>query len=271
MAELRQFEFFVLRYVPDAVKDESLNIGILMIEEGANGAGFADVRFTQDWRRVQCIDPQADVEWLQAVEGDIRGQLAQSSDRTVLMNKLQDSLSNVIQLSSAKGCIAADPVREMGSLCSMYLEASHLPSPKRELSGRQFIVAGMRDEFQRASVLPFMTEHFSVAPYTKDGDPMKYDFAYPVANEIKFLHAVTLRAGVDQAVVLAARFPEINDGIRKKTQAGAKLTAVVEDGLDLARPEVGFALAMMQEKGVRVARLGEMRQVAEEIRMELKV
>ena len=146
MAELRQFEFFVLRYVPDAVKDESLNIGILMIEEGANGAGFADVRFTQDWRRVQCIDPQADVEWLQAVEGDIRGQLAQSSDRTVLMNKLQDSLSNVIQLSSAKGCIAADPVREMGSLCSMYLEASHLPSPKRELSGRQFIVAGMRDE-----------------------------------------------------------------------------------------------------------------------------
>jgi DUF3037 family protein len=271
MAELRQFEFFVLRYVPDAVKDESLNIGILMIEEGANGAGFADIRFTQDWRRVQCVDPQVDVEWLQAVERDIRGQLAQSSDRTVLVNKLQDSLSNVVQLSSAKGCIAADPAREMSSLCSMYLESPHLPLAKRELSGRQLIVAGMRDEFERMSVLPFMTEHFSVAPYTKDGDPMKYDFGYPVAQEIKFLHAVTLRAGVDQAVVLAARFAEISEGIRKKTQAKAKLTAVVEDGLDMGRAEVGFALAMMQEKGLRVARLGEMRRIAEEIRVELGV
>ena len=42
MAEL---EFFLLRYVPDAVKDEFVNIGIVMIESSANGAGFADVAF----------------------------------------------------------------------------------------------------------------------------------------------------------------------------------------------------------------------------------
>ncbi len=55
MADLRQLEFFLLRYVPDAVKDEFVNIGLVMIEAGANGDGFADVRFTRDWRRVRCL------------------------------------------------------------------------------------------------------------------------------------------------------------------------------------------------------------------------
>ena len=35
MAEKRQLEFFLLRYVPDAVKDEFVNIGLVMVEAGA--------------------------------------------------------------------------------------------------------------------------------------------------------------------------------------------------------------------------------------------
>jgi hypothetical protein len=75
MAELKPFEFFLLRYVPDAVKNEFVNIGVVMMEQEANGHGFADVYFTRDWRRVYCLDAQADVEWLQAMERDLRTQL----------------------------------------------------------------------------------------------------------------------------------------------------------------------------------------------------
>ena len=39
MADLKQCEFFLLRYVPDAVKDEFVNIGVVLVEPGANGAG----------------------------------------------------------------------------------------------------------------------------------------------------------------------------------------------------------------------------------------
>jgi hypothetical protein len=49
------------------------------------------------------------------------------------------------------------------------------------------------------------------------------------------------------------------------------LTAVVDDDLDRANREVGFALAMMREKGLRVRQVGEMAQLAEEIRVELGV
>src|SRR5579863_122272 len=122
MAVRKQLEFFLLRYVPDAVKDEFVNIGVVMVEGGA-GAGaqrFAEVRFTRDWRRVQCLDPQADVEMLAALERDIRGQLATEGDREGLLRRLEDSFSNVIQLSPAKGCVAEDPVREIETMASIY-------------------------------------------------------------------------------------------------------------------------------------------------------
>ena len=67
MAEKRKLEFFLLRYVPDAVKGEFVNIGLVMFELGASSAGFADVRFTKDWRRVRCLDPQANTDLLAAL------------------------------------------------------------------------------------------------------------------------------------------------------------------------------------------------------------
>src|ERR1700751_1727591 len=118
MAGLRNLEFFLLRYVPDAVKDEFVNIGVVMLEPGANGAGFADVQFTRDWRRVRCLDPQADVEMLEALERELRGQLGTIRDRDLLLRKIDDSFSNVIQLSSAKACLAEEPAKEMAALAS---------------------------------------------------------------------------------------------------------------------------------------------------------
>src|ERR1700723_3120606 len=115
MAERKNLEFFLLRYVPDAVKDEFVNIGVVLVEAGAtgaqsNGGGFADVRFTRDWRRVRCLDPQADVEMLAALEREIRGQLRTAQDRAALLKRLEDSFSNVIQLSPTRGCWADAPV-----------------------------------------------------------------------------------------------------------------------------------------------------------------
>ena len=52
MADLKQLEFYVLRYVPFVVRAEFINIGALLLEPLPNGFGFADVRMTSDWRRV---------------------------------------------------------------------------------------------------------------------------------------------------------------------------------------------------------------------------
>src|ERR1700680_296560 len=115
-----------------------------MVEPGANGAGFAEVRFTRDWRRVRCLDPQADVEMLEAMEREIRGQLGQTHDRESLMRRVEDSFLNLIQVSPAKGCLAEDPSVEIETMASLYLEAGRVGGV-REVSARQKILGRMRD------------------------------------------------------------------------------------------------------------------------------
>ena len=54
---MKQCEFFLVRYAPDAVKNEFVNVGVAVLDSD----GFADVRMTRDWRRVRCLDPAADI------------------------------------------------------------------------------------------------------------------------------------------------------------------------------------------------------------------
>jgi|SRR5580704_13951529 hypothetical protein len=269
MADLRQLEFFLLRYVPDAVKDEFVNIGVVMVEAGANGNGFAEVRFTRDWRRVRCLDSQADVEMLEALEREIRGQLATTHDREVLLRRLEDSFSNVIQLSPAKGCLAEDPAAEIEVMASIYLEAGKVGG-KREVSGRQRILGKMREAFEQAGVWGLMRHQIAVAEYTHKGDPLKIDCSYRPNGEIKMFQAVSLEADVDAAKVLAFSYPRIAEGIAKKEKASAVLTAVVEDDLNRMDEAVLFALATLGQSGIRVAAAGEMGGIAEVARRELR-
>ena len=270
MARRRQLEFFLLRYVPDAVKDEFVNVGVVMVEAGANGGGFADVRFTRDWRRVRCLDPQADVEMLAALEREIREQLVTTHDREVLLRRLEDSFSNVIQLSPAKGCLAEDPAAEMETMASIYLETVKVGG-KGEVSGRQRILAAMRDAFEQAGVWGLMRKQIAVAEYTHKGDPLKIDYAYRPNGEIKMFQAVSLETDVDAAKVLAFSYPKIAEGVAKKEKASAVLTAVVEDDLDRLDEAVLFALAILGQSRIRVAAVGEMAGIAEVARRELRV
>ena len=113
MNERRQCEFFLLRYVPDAVKDEFVNLGVVLYEPGKAGsaqAGFADVRFTRDWRRVRCLDPDVDVEMLEALEREIRERLAEGGNsREWLLSRMEDTFSNAIRLTPAKAVLAEWP------------------------------------------------------------------------------------------------------------------------------------------------------------------
>ena len=62
MEERRRCEFSLIRYVPDPVKNEFVNIGVLLreaAEPGQDGVVRTELRFTQDWKRVRCVDPHA--------------------------------------------------------------------------------------------------------------------------------------------------------------------------------------------------------------------
>jgi hypothetical protein len=262
---LKQLEFMLIRYVPDAVKDEFVNIGVLLL----NGDS-ADLRFTRDWRRVRCLDPAADIEMLEALEADLRQQLTSGVlDRATLLTKLQDYLSNGLQLTAPKGCLAEDPAQELQALAQMYLERRRAGA--RETSGRQAIVAQMRDTFEQAGIWALMKKKIAAAQYTHKGDPLKIDCGYRPNGVIKMFHAVSLDSDVDAAKVLAFTYPDIRDGIARVEKAKSELTAIIEPDLDRSDEAILFALATLERSAIAVATTSELPSIAERARLELRL
>ena len=266
MADLKQLEFMLIRYVPDAVKDEFVNIGVLLL----NGDS-ADLRFTRDWRRVRCLDPAADIEMLEALEADLRQQLTSGVlDRSTLLEKLRDYLSNGLQITAAKGCLAEDPAQELQTLAQMYLEQRvGRGSPARE--GRALILRQMKDTFEQAGVWALMKKKIAAAQYTHKGDPLKIDCGYRPNGVIKMFHAVALASDVDAAKVLAFTYPGIRDGIARVENAKSELTAIVEPDLDTSDEAILFALATLERNAITVAATSDLAGIAERARLELRI
>jgi hypothetical protein len=269
MAEKRKLEFFLLRYVPDAVKGEFVNFGLIAIENGPDRAELIDVRFTKDRSRILCLDPQADLEVLTKLQEDIQRETGQTRDRADLLRRMEDSFSGAVHISSVMPALTEKAALvEIDEVARIFLETSKVRRV-REPAGRQKILGTMRDEFEKAGVLALLNA-VPAEPYTKPGDPFEFDFGYRFQKEIKLFHAVSMRSGVDTAVMLAARYPKIAPLMEKVAGAVPLLTAVVETELDRSRSEIGFALEMMEESRIRLATTEEMSGIAQIARAELR-
>lgn len=275
MTATRQCEFFLLRYVPDAVKDEFVNIGVVLLETASRvnggGGGFAGVRFTQDWRRVRCLDPLADVAMLEALEEDLRRALADAGSRDAFLAKVKESFSGGLQLSPAKALLAEHPEEELQTLAASYLEAKRPRAEPGAPGARRRIVRLMRHAFEQAGVWDHMQRDIRAADYTRPGDPLKIDCGYRPNGVIKLFHAVPLSAETDAAKVLAFSFPLLSQGIRRSSGAEAQLTAIVEDSLRREDEAVAFALGILEQSRIAVAAAAELPRLAETARRELHI
>ncbi|HKW76021.1 MAG TPA: DUF3037 domain-containing protein [Terriglobales bacterium] len=266
MPARQQCNFFLLRYVPDAVKNEFVNVGLVLLAENS----APEVRFNHDWSRVQCLDSQADIPVLESLEGELRERLRTSEDRNAMLKRIQDSFSNAIQPSEPKACLAESPAKEADELARLYLERPRRRGT-RELSPRQMIRQSMQDEFERVGVWGLLRRDIRAADYTRNGDPLKIDCGYSPNGTVKLCHAVALSTDVNAAKVLAFTFPQLAEGIHRAEHKRTELTAVVEDDLDRADESINFAWETMEQERIRVMPLAGMRQYAETAAREMKV
>ena len=280
MAEYRQCEFYLLRYVPDAVKDEFVNLGVVLLERGEGDGVFTDVRFTRDWRRLRCLDPEADVELLESLEGEMRRMLQSRAAEAInyrgpmtrrewLLGLLEEGLSNTLQITPAKAVLTESPEQELGELARTYLESE--ARGRRAQGGRRVIYRAMREAFESAGVWSVGRQDIALANYGAKGDPLKIDFGYRPNGVIRMFQAVSLETDVDAAKVLAFSYPALREGLRRAEDAASELTAVVEDELNREDDAIGFALATLAANEIRVAAVSEMPAYAERARGEMKL
>ncbi len=267
MAEKRQLELYLLRFLPHPWRDDFVTFGLLLLE---SDGGFSEVRFTRDWRMLQCVAPDVELEWFEMVEGEIRGRLHSLRRREDLMQLMHERFGAMIDVAPTKAVLTEDPAKEMELLTSMYLVPLGRGGQVQQHTGRLAIVNAMKEAFANAGVLELMQRDLDLVKYTGRGDPFRIDFGYRVGETVKMFHAVSVAANVDQALALAYRFSRVEAGMRQE-QMQASLTAVLDQGMALQEERTRFAIGMLEQNSVRVRVVGEMAEIAGEVRRELRV
>jgi hypothetical protein len=288
----RACEFRLLRYVPDAVRNECVHIGVILREATADNSGMTklgkaesgqvepgkiEVRFTRDWRRVRCLDPDADTALLEGMEGELRRRLEGETGGR-LMRLLEESLSLNVQMTEPKAYLAESLPAGMEELMRLYVEA-----PAREraprLSGRAAIQARMRSEFEHAGVWDLLRKRIAASEYTRPGDPLRIDMGYRPNGIVRMFHAVSFDPGLEMAKVLAFSAAALRAGVERVEKAELELTAVIEPaarvGATDEEPErlelYRFGVETMEEHRIRVLTTSDLGRVAETARRELHV
>jgi hypothetical protein len=270
MAERVQCEFSLVRYVPDVVKGEFANIGVVLREAGREEAV---VRFTRDWARVRCMDADADLGLLEGLEAELmeRLKVASKSGQRPLMELLEDSLSNSLQMTAMQGTLAESMPAEMEQLMRMYVEPLKVSGGKRKVSGRAAIVSQMRNEFERAGVWGLMRKRIAASQYTQAGDPLRIDCGYR-NGKVRMFQAVSLEGDGEMAKGMAYSAGALRDGVMRVEGVEMELTAVVEPRAKVSDAEMyGFAVRVMERDGIRVLTIPDLGRIAETARRELKV
>jgi hypothetical protein len=267
------------------VKNEFVNIGVVLREAGRPDT--VRVRFTRDWARVRCMDPEADTGMLEALEYEVRERLSNGAAETALMMKaLEDSFSNMLQISEPKACLADSIPAEMEQLSRLYIESSKQRDGRRA-SGRQAISTSIRRQFEAVGVWNVMRKRIQAAMYTQPGDPLRIDCGYRPNGVIRMFHAVSLEGDLEAAKVLAFSAPQIAQGVSRVENAMLELTAIVEplrgllgknseeilaSGAEEDRVEqYRFGVETMERNQIRVMTVADLPRIAERAREELRM
>lgn len=287
MTDLRKCEFYVLRYVPDVVKGEFVNVGVVLLEAGEGETAFSDVRLTRDWRRVRCLDPDVDVTLIEALGEDLRSKLQSRvpevinykglmSRREWLLDQIETSWAGTLQMTPVMGVLTESPEVEIGVLAKAYLESQARGKQERVARGRTAIYHAIRGAFEEAGVWALMQKDIAAAEFTRPGDPFTVDFGYQPNGVLHLLQAFSLAGQtgpvqVNAARALALSYRDLDEGLVRIRHVESDLMAVVEDGLDVNDLSTAFALATLAESDVQVVRVNEMAEIAERARMEMKL
>lgn len=277
MSARKQCDFYLVRYVPDPVRNEFVNIGVLLRD--AERPEQITVNFTKDWARVRCIDPDVDVAMFESLESEFRQRFAnQDSGVTPLIRVVEDSFSNGLQITEPKAYLAESMIAGVEELMRLYVEPRKRQAGARK-SGRQAIHAKMRSQFEHAGVWDLMRKRIAVAGYTKTGDPLRIDCGYRPNGVVRMFHAVSLEGDTEMPKVLAFSVGAIRDGVARIENAKLELTAVVEPITEVSAnredaervDQYRFSVETMEAQDIRVMTTNDLSRIAEAAKRELRV
>jgi len=266
MAEetLQTCTFRILRYVPNLVRDEWMNIGVLLVDP----EGRLHVRVLQEephYARLRRLNPAVDVTVLKALEADLEAKTAQLGQATAVMTNLDDTLSNALQLGPQKAVLTANAEAELERLFHDQVEPAVYragASGERE-HNRASIRYRARQIFERARINGRLRYGVKVEEFTAAGDPFRLDFGWQNGTR-GFLHSVALERDSGQAKVLAYTAAAVREKI-----PNAEFAAITETSPQHGNARHDFTVGLLEASHIQVVPLTGLDQFARQLSSRL--
>jgi hypothetical protein len=271
---LQPCAYHVVRYQPNLIRDEWVNIGVLLFipghgPGGGPGEGPSTGRVRQRWleepadlARLRRLHPAADEELLLGLPAEFDRQFAgREMEAEAILEKFDDTLSNAVQLAPRKGLLARDPDAEIDRLFREQVEP--LREARRgvvEIRTRSDVRARAADFFRTEKILRLMQRGARVEEFTAPGDPMRIDFSYRRNGTRGFVHSVALGRDPGQAKLLAYTAGAIRERVRQ-----SEFLAVTEREPAPGNVRDQFVSGILAESDVRVVPLAELRKWAHDV------
>jgi Protein of unknown function (DUF3037) len=260
----KMLTYRILRYVPNLMRDEWVNIGVLLEDGPGSQRAIKLIEEDSEFARLRRLNPAMDDSLLRGLAGTFDAELRKPNEAVAAyLEKLDQTLSNAVQLGPVKGVLAEDFDAELDRLYQ-----DQVAPPARARGGimestRAWIKARLNDVFRRRRV-PQLARGIRVEEFTQLGDPLRLDYGY--RNGVRgYIQAVALGRDTAQAKVLAytaerirARLPDV------------EFTAIteIEPGRDNSRHQ--FMVKLFDEQRIAVVPLNRVERFAEDLRARLQ-
>jgi len=263
----------ILRYTPNLIRDEWLNIGVFLEEispgSAPSPAARRAMRLVEDaseFARVRRLHPSADETLLRGLAPEFEAQLA-GTEKSVseYVAKLDQTLSNVLQFSPQRAVLAENFDAEMDRL---YHEHVALPSRSRGgvvESTKNWIRSRLNDIFKRRRILDKLERGVRVDQFTQPGDPFRIDYSYRYNGTRGYLHAIPLARDYSQAKVLAYTA----ERIRARAES-VEFSAITEVAPSPDNPRHQFIMRLFGDQHIQILPLSGVEAFAESLRPRLR-
>jgi hypothetical protein len=222
----------IVRYVPNLLRDEWLNVGVVLHDRARNRVLSRFLAEQDEFARVRRLHPEADMQILRAVPTTLESLFSSyGSELEGAIEKLDSTLSNVLQFGPQKGVLTEDAEGELERLWTTQVappasrphEAAFHPDTRAGLHAR------VNESFRRAGILARLERGIRVERYTFPGDPLRLDYSYGINGTRGYIHALPLLRDPQQPKSLAftaeriraesrtAQFHAIVEGERRET------------------------------------------------------
>ncbi|HVB57650.1 MAG TPA: DUF3037 domain-containing protein [Candidatus Acidoferrales bacterium] len=263
------FRYRILRYAPNLLRDEWVNIGVVIEETGVPPGSAGPRRAARlieegQIARVRRLHPGADEELLRALPEEFDSRLrGPASNVAAYLEKLDQTLSNALQFSPQRAVLADDFDAELDRLFR-----EQVAPPRRMRGGivestRAWIKERVNAVFLRRRV-PQLQRNIPVEEFTQPGDTLKLDYGFQ--NGVRgYLHAVTLGRDPSQAKVLAYTAERV-----RLRLPGCEFHAITEAEPAPGKPRHQFIQRLFDEQDIAIVPLNRIEKFAEDLRLRLQ-